>query len=178
MKNLLLLLVFLLSFSISAQHNPGKTQNQFSVSFLLPGLEYETVLSDKTTIDFRVGTGFTFAMGKSIGTQFGIYPNFHTQYRYYYNFEKRADKGKNTSNNSGNYFALNGGLYGGKPLIGEIEYNMNYGAEIGPVWGIQRVYKSGFKLDLHLGLGYSFNDLGNSGFSSLISFRLGWLLFN
>ena len=178
MKKLLLFSAFLLSFSILAQNKPGTTENQFSVSFLLPGVEYETSLSNKTTVDLRAGTGFTFAMGKSIGTEFGVYPNFHTQYRYYYNFKKRAEKGKNIHNNSGNYFALSGGLYGGKPLVGEIEYQMDYGAEVGPVWGLQRVYGSGFKLDLHLGLGYSFNDLGESGFSSLISFRLGWLIFD
>ena len=176
MKKFLLLSIIFTSVSASAQEQATVSENLFSVSFLLPGIEYETALSNKTTLDFRAGTGLAVSGGMYRETEFGIFLNFHTQYRYYYNFERRQEKGKNTRHNSANYFALNGGLYSGEPVIGGLETAADYSGEIGPVWGIQRVYNSGFKLDLHLGAGYVFNDLGNSGFSPIIGFRLGWLI--
>lgn len=174
-----ILLVFsLLAFSATAQESSNTAQNLFSVNFLLPGLEYETGLSNKTTLDLRLGSGFALNGGTGRETRFGIYPNFHAQYRFFYNFDRRFEKGKNTANNSANYIAFSTGIYSGKPIFGELEYNQDYMAEIGPVWGIQRVYRRGFKLDLHLGAGMGFNDAGDTFVSPLVSFRLGWLLAN
>ncbi|MBE7639679.1 hypothetical protein GUB10_04965 [Salegentibacter sp. BLCTC] len=69
-------------------------------------------------------------------------------------------------------------MQSGKPIIGNLEYNEAYFGAVGPVWGLQRYYNSGFKLDLNLGGGYSFNESGESYFSLLIGIRLGWLLSN
>ena len=100
------------------------------------------------------------------------------QYRYYYNLEKRLQKEKNIGNNSANYIALSGAVQIGKPIIGDLEYNEGYFGVIGPVWGLQRYYGSGFKLDLNLGAGYGFNESGSSFFSPIIGLRLGWRLSN
>lgn len=178
MKKLLLLTAFLISFSINAQERAATTTNLFSVSFLLPGVEYEAAVSPRSTVNLRLGTGFGYAGGMSRENEFGIYLNARGQYRHFYNFQRRLEKGKNISNNSGNYFGLHAALYNGKPIIGELESAADYSGLVGPVWGMQRVYNSGFKLNLFLGAGYGFNNMGNSGFSAIFGFSLGWAIFD
>jgi hypothetical protein len=179
MKKLLLLSLCLFSFLfINAQDQPTVEDGLLSVNFLLPGLEYETALFDETTLDFRVGAGFGLSGGSDRDTEYGIFLNAHTQYRYYYNFNKRLEKNKNIANNSANYIALNASVGLGEPIIGDLQVSPNLSGVIGPVWGLQRYYNSGFKLDLNLGAGYGFNDLGESFLSPIIGIRLGWLLSN
>ncbi|MGB7785718.1 MAG: hypothetical protein WBL27_06420 [Salinimicrobium sp.] len=178
MKKLLLLSFCFFTFQfINAQDKPSVEDGLFSVNILTPGLEYEYGLTNSTTLDLRAGSGFAYSKGMS-GEGFGVYPIFNVQYRHYYNLKKRLKKEKNISNNSGNYIALSGAVQGGKPIIGDLEYNEGYFGVIGPVWGLQRYYRSGFKLDLNLGGGYGFNESGDSDFSLIIGFRLGWRISN
>ncbi|MGM0932174.1 MAG: DUF3575 domain-containing protein [Bacteroidota bacterium] len=178
MKKPLLLSFCFLSFSfINAQDQASVEDGLLSINILTPGLEYEFGLTNSTTLDLRAGTGFAYRKN-SFDEGFGVYPIFNVQYRYYYNLEKRLEKGKNINNNSANYLALSGAVQAGKPIIGDLEFNEGYFGAIGPVWGLQRYYGSGFKLDLNLGAGYGFNESGESFFSPLIGFRLGWLISN
>ncbi|GAA4274312.1 hypothetical protein GCM10022258_36080 [Aquimarina gracilis] len=50
---------------------------------------------------------------------------------------------------------------------------MNYLRQIGPVWGFQRTYNSGFNLGLELGVGYAF-DSNDEFVAPIVNFRLGW----
>lgn len=177
-KILLFSFCFFSFLSITAQDQTLVEDGLFSVNILLPGLEYERGLSNESTLDLRAGTGFGLTGGSGRDTQYGIFLNAHTQYRYYYNFEKRLEKGKNIANNSANYLALNASFDFGDPIIGDYPYSLDYGGVLGPVWGLQRYYGSGFKLDLNLGAGYGFNESGGSFFSPIIGIRLGWLLSN
>lgn len=177
MKNLLPFFFLLTIFQINAQNSPEVSKNLFSINFLMPSLELETKLTYNSTLDLNLGTGFALMSGDSYGgTYFGFFPNFMAQYRHYYNFNRRLEKNKNISNNSGNYFAFHSAIYGGKSFIGNLDSNADYSIELGPVWGLQRVYGKSFKLDLNLGLGYSFNDIGESAFGPLIGFKLGWVI--
>jgi hypothetical protein len=160
----------------SSQDRASVEKGLLSVNILTPGLEYELGTSSNTTLDLRVGSGLAYRKGM-FEEGFGIYPTFNLQYRYYYNLNKRMEKGKNISNNSANYIALSGSIQSGKPIIGDLEFNEGYFGAVGPVWGLQRYYGAGFKLDLNLGAGYSFNESGGSFFSPIIGLRLGWLLF-
>ena len=109
-------------------------------------------------------------------TSYGVLPAFQSSYRYYYNLNKRLEKGKKVSENSGNYIAAIGTIQSGKPIVGDYTLNNDYSVLIGPAWGLQRVYNSGFKLNLNLGAGYGFNDVGGSYFSPFIAIHLGWLI--
>ena len=170
MKKFLLVLFLFPGFAISAQ----ETINQFSLNFLAPSAEYEVSISSRSTIDLNLGIGFTYQYSSSLGEAYGIYPGFEGQYRYYYNFEKRADKGKKVSENSANYIAGVASITSSNPIIGDLEYENEFGAFIGPAWGMQRIYNSGFKLNLNLGLGMGFNDVGDTFFRPLFGFQLGW----
>lgn len=178
MKKLILLSFVLFSFLATyAQDQPSVENGLLSVNFLTPGLEYEFGLTNFTTLGLRAGSGFAYRKS-SFGEGFGVYPIFNIDYRYYYNLEKRLDKGKNISNNSANYIALSGAVQSGKPIIGDLEYQEGYTGVIGPVWGLQRYYGRGFKLDLNLGAGYRFNESGSSYFSPIVGLRLGWRISN
>ena len=153
------------------------TQDQLSLNFLIPSAEYEWAISDHSTIDAMAGLGFGYHDGMYLDDpEFGVFPQFEAQYRYYYNFEKRADKGKKISENSANYIAAVVALGSGEPILGDMQLQHDLSGFIGPAWGLQRVYNSNFKLNLNLGAGYGFDDLGNSYFSPLIDIQLGFKL--
>lgn len=170
MKNFLFLIFLFSGITSTAQ----QTNSQFSLNFLAPSVEYEASISSRSTIDLNLGVGFTYQYSATFGEAYGVYPDLEGQYRYYYNFEKRADKGRKISENSANYIAGVASINSGNPIIGDLEYDNNYGAFVGPAWGLQRVYNSGFKLNLNLGLGMGFNDSGDTYFRPLFGFQLGW----
>lgn len=176
-KIIFLFLCSFIPFTLTAQNNQKVSKSIFSVNFLIPSVELETRISDKTTLDLFGGIGFGLAAGtQRDGTDVGFFPVFSTQYRYYYNLEKRAGKGKKVSENSGNYVAAVGEIMSGKPIFGDLKFENDYSALVGAVWGLQRYYNSGFKLDLNLGGGYGFNDLGVSYLTPVIGLKLGWLI--
>lgn len=167
--------IFLLStIFLSAQNSTMGVEKQlFKVNLLLtPGLEYEVGVSKNATLDFRLGTGLVYVRVNE-EEDYGIFLNFEGAYRYYYNFEKRTSKGKNTSRNSANYVALTTFFASDDPIIGDLEIDTDYIGQVGPVWGFQRTYNSGFNLGLELGLGYTFG--GSDSFVvPIFGFRLGW----
>jgi len=175
MKNYLVLFLTITFYCAFAQSN-SVNENLFKVNLLTPSLEYEVGTSKKTTLDFKIGTGLSVSGGSGRKTDWSFFPFAEVQYRYFYNFEKRLAKKKRTANNSGNYIALGSFIQSGKPIIGNSSYYENYIGAIGPVWGMQRSYKSGFSLNLYAGPGYSFSDKNNEGLVALINFSLGWVI--
>ena len=176
MKKVLLCVTVILFYSNSfAQETSPQTNSQFSANLLMPSLEYELSTGTNSTIDLLLGAGFAYRKtnGKS---DYAVFPSFQAQYRYYYNLNKRLEKGKKVSENSGNYITALAQFTSGKPILGGLTSKADYGIVIGPAWGLQRVYNSGFKLNLNLGAGYAFNDIGDSYFTPLIGLQLGWLI--
>ncbi|MCG9970173.1 hypothetical protein [Christiangramia crocea] len=171
--SLSVILIFFLSFTSISQNI--STNSQFSLNLLAPSVEYELSISDRSTIDMDLGVGFAYHKSNYTGEAYGFYPGFEGQYRYYYNFGKRSDKGNKTSENSANYFAATASITGGDPIIGDLRYASDYGVLVGPVWGLQRVYYSGFKLNFNLGLGLGFNET-QTYFTPLFGLQLGWLV--
>ena len=86
------------------------------------------------------------------------------------------EKGKKVSENSGNYITALAEITSGTPILGGLTSKADYAVVVGPAWGLQRVYNSGFKLNLNLGVGYGFDDLGGSYITPLVGIQLGWLL--
>lgn len=171
MKKVLLCLSLFIGLTLNAQ----ETSNQFSLNFLMPSVEYETAISENSTIDLNLGFGFGYHDASYLDeAEYGIYPDFQAQYRYYYNLKKRMQKDKKISENSGNYIALSANVSSGEPIIGDMRLNKDYSGFVGPVWGFQRVYKSNFKLNLNLGLGMGFNDREDPYLATHIGLQLGF----
>ncbi|PCI03600.1 MAG: hypothetical protein COB81_03670 [Flavobacteriaceae bacterium] len=175
MKNYLVLLFALTFYTAFGQDN-FVNKKLYKINLLAPSIESELGLTNKTTLDFKLGTGLSINGGTGRETDWSFFPFAEVQYRYFYNLEKRAAKNKRTANNSGNYLALSTSIESGKSMIGNANYAEKYFAGIGPIWGMQRSYKSGFSLNLSGGLGLGFSDLSSAEFMTTINFSLGWVI--
>jgi len=141
----------------------------------MPSIEWEMAINEKSTIDLNLGTAIGYSKSGS-NSDFGFFPVLQSQIRHFYNLQKRLEKGKNSARNSGNYLAALVEIRSGNSIIGDLDLVDDYAVFAGPVWGLQRVYNSGFKLNLNLGAGYGINNLGDSFFSPVLGIQLGWLL--
>ncbi|TRO65660.1 hypothetical protein [Christiangramia sabulilitoris] len=171
----LILLIFIFNRLVTFGQDVS-TNSQFSLNLLAPSAEYEIAIAERSTVNLDLGVGFAYHRSSYSGEAFGVFPGFEVQYRQYYNFTQRADKGRKISENSANYIAGIASITGGKPIIGDLEYSNDYGVFIGPAWGLQRVYYSGFKLNLNLGLGLGFNEAEEIYFTPLFGLQLGWVI--
>ncbi|PXY41883.1 hypothetical protein DMB65_04785 [Flavobacterium cheongpyeongense] len=168
----------ILSFtSLNAQKTSNTLENnQFKVNIISPGLTYEKRLTESTTLstDLNLSTGFAY--DSNSGTKILATPYIRPQYRYYYNFEKRNSKSRNTKNNSANFIALSGSYYF-KPINNSDYVSVYDGLTLGTVWGLQRTYKSGINISLITGTGYNFGtNERTASFVPVINFTLGWVI--
>ncbi|WP_298487844.1 hypothetical protein [uncultured Maribacter sp.] len=157
-----------------AQSSKNVEDNQFKINFLAPALNYEVGIQKNSTLSFELGTGFAIRGGSEVGTDFGFYPYLDGQYNYYYNLNRRIAKGKNIALNTGNYVAIKTSYYSGNSILGDLDGNNYFFA--GPIYGLQRTYKSGFNFELAGGVGYYKNDV-DGGVSIEIDLSIGWVLF-
>lgn len=174
MKRTIFLFAVFLATTLQAQDLP-ETSSQLSVNFMVPSLEWEKKTGTTSTLVLNLGTAFVYRKS-TYSSGYAVFPTLQAQYRKYYNFNKRLEKGKKISENSGNYITALVDITSGNPILGDLESMADYSVFLGPAWGLQRIYHSGFKLNLNLGIGYGFNDLGDSYFAPMVGLQLGWLL--
>lgn len=167
---------------LKAQRTDGeKNVNSVTkITFLEPGLAQEIAIGNSTTIMLRAGLTATLAVDEYDDEITGLLPRIFgsSSLRTYYNFKKRNEQEKNTTNNSANYVGLLA-LYSTKPLTKRTDYDLDLNNPIlnlGIVWGMQRNYPSGFSLDLNIGPGYARAGNVISNFAVVGEFTLGWRL--
>lgn len=155
------------------------SKNQFKINFLLsPGFVYEHGFSAKNTLysEASLLIGYRSNSVYDESTWYFI-PRITEQFRHYYNLEKRAQKGKRTANNSGNFLALHAN-YDFQSISTNKWFNEYVPAfSAGPVWGLQRTYKGKFNIDLNIGGGI-FIDKCKTEFTPIANFSLGWVIGN
>ncbi len=178
--------------------NLGDGQNRTSVN---PAVSQELVPLTKLQLGFHgVGISFQRRMGRKwtidLATGFGGgYSTSYNDFKYllrvskpvvyislnprlYYNLEKRAAKGKNTSMNAGNYFGFKVN-YTTRNIIGEAEvwdvvlFNLH--------WGMQRSISKRWSVNGHVGVGYAmdavdFSHIYNSFFYPALDLRFSYRL--
>lgn len=158
----------------NAQEKPAVEKSQFKINALLPGFVYEHGLSDKNTLYSELSLGFGYT-SNSFGNTWTFYPYINEQFRHYYNLEKRAEKGKVTSRNSGGFVAMTA-FYNFKSISTNDNFlPQNASITVAPVWGFQRTYKGNFNIDLNMGVGYNF-DKNDSELVPVLNFTLGWVI--
>lgn len=168
--------IFLLISALSLSQTPKNVEaNQFSINLLLPGVVFEHGISENTTLAAEATVGFALRGCSGCETDFGIYPIGRFQYRYYYNFDRRLQKGKRISGNTGNYIAPIFAVQGGKAVIGDLDFTSDFFAGLGAVYGIQRTAPKGFQFRLEGGPGYVFDEF-DDGFGFFIAVKLGWVI--
>lgn len=107
--------LLLVSF-MNAQSIRNVEDNQLALNFLLPGVVYEAGISENATLATELTVGFAYRESTFFEDGFGIYPIGRFQYRYYYNFQRRLEKGKRIAGNTGNYLAPTIAVQSGKAI--------------------------------------------------------------
>ena len=91
-------------------------------------------------------------------TGFALYPTIVVTPKYYYNFNRRIEKGRNIRNNSANYLALG---FSYTPnwfvLSNEKSIAVSNFITIVPLYGIRRNFAENFNYEAKFGLGYGKN---------------------
>jgi hypothetical protein len=162
--------LFICSFTTQAQTDtiaktPGTVEALFTVQAGLVGgyANYEEPLGKQWALRGEVGLDLFYyeayiyngtSLAKDKGTFFA--PQVTLEPRWYYNIEKRAQKGRHTENNSANYFSLAIKFYPDLFKIGGPDYvNVPDQLSFIPKWGIRRaIAKSNFNYELAFGVGY------------------------
>ncbi|MCB0373893.1 MAG: hypothetical protein KDD31_12850 [Muricauda sp.] len=173
-------MAFLFSFFTYAQFQErGKIfdlvhleRHQFKFDLLSPGLSYELGLFRNQSVSTSLGLATaTYEEGYA----FGLTTN--NRYRYYHNFQRRIDKGKNVSGNSGDYIAAAQAVFFSQLRIstnidGPKDFNLGF---YGMVYGIQRTFENGFNFNAEVGAGLYKGDGVPDGYGPLVTFTFGWV---
>ena len=176
MKTITSFLLFLsVSNIIMAQSGKNVENHQLTLNVLLPGIIYEQGLSQNSTLVAEATIGFAYRESDFLESGLGIYPIGKLQYRYYYNFDRRLEMGKNISGNTGNYIAPTVAIQGGKAVIGDLDYVSDYFGGIGAVYGLQRTGQKGLQFRFEVGPGYFFDQF-ESNFGIFLALKLGWVV--
>lgn len=149
-------------------------KNQFKLNLFVPGFVYEHGFDAKNTLysEARLGVGFS---ANSNSSNFAIFPNINEQFRHYYNLEKRANKGKRTARNSGNFLALNAN-YNFESISTNVDYREAVPSfTVAALWGLQRTYKGRFNLEFNAGPGVNFDEY-DTEFVPVVNFSIGWVI--
>ncbi len=177
MKSTFTLLLGIISLWAYSQSTKNVENSQTTLNFLLPGLVYEQGIAPNATIAGEVTIGFAVIDCSNCESSFGIYPIGKLQYRYYYNLDRRSDRGKRITGNSGNYVAPMVALQGGDAIIGDLDFASNFFLGAGAVYGIQRTAPSGFQFRLEAGPAYFFDEFSD-GLGLFLAAKLGWVIGN
>lgn len=116
----------------------------------------ETALGKQIALRSELNVGFAWLAGNAYSgsSEWGFIPVIILEPRYYYNLQKRYDKGKHTHNNSGNYLSLNLGYQPGL-IIGTENLDIHPSLHIIPTFGFRRSIGQHFNFSSAIGLGYS-----------------------
>lgn len=177
-KTILVIALLFCTLSIKAQQAGPKVKRSLLSAYILPlKIAYEQGIGDKYTTEISAGlTGFTEIRENNVA--FVVAPVIRGDFKYFYNLEKRWEKGKNVDLNSGNFWGF-ATRYTFQPIGDKNNYREIEGGAlfIAPMWGIQRNYPSHLSIGLNLGYGVAI--AGNTvTFDPLIHFRLGFILFS
>jgi hypothetical protein len=98
--------------------------------------------------------------------------------RYFYNRERRKEKGKKILNNSGNYLGLEiQRVPDWFTSTSNDNVSIRTSTAIVPKIGMKRAIGNFMTFELAGGLGYEFTDQGSDGIAVVLDLRLGFLLF-
>ena len=150
--------VFSGMFTANAQDVQGVEKSMFNIQAGATGVwvSHEGRLGNEFALRTEIGIDlWTFTSSNDNDYNYML-PSITLEPRWYYNIEKRAEKGKYTANNSANFLTvsveyLSGGLGIGKDNGLDLPEILT----VIPKWGIRRaISKSNFNYELGAGLGY------------------------
>ena len=147
--------------------------------FLGMDIYNEMPIADK--IALRSGVGFLGGIwGGTLHdkTGFALYPVLNVEPKYYYNIDSRAEKGKNTKNNSGNYISLATSFVPNWFTISNAESRREIKRAnklfFIPTFGIRRNFAENFNYEFKVGYGYGISFGEGKTASGMTTWDLGF----
>lgn len=163
-SKIFLCICILVSTNCFCQNNESADVTDITkATFFNPGISYEKRIGKLQSLYAQIfmNTSIAISFSEALGNTSSIYfdPAVSFQYRYYYNFKARGDKGRRTEMNSLNYIA--GAL---ETTFSQESISSSYLTEkdrraikvFGIVGGFQRNYPKRFSLDINFGPGYRY----------------------
>ncbi len=154
---ILLLITVLIAHLVKAQDNDSTVEKGLAsihVGLLGTWITYEKAIGEHITLNgqFSVEGGF---FGSSNNFNYIFIPSFTLEPRWYYNFNKRMNKGKKTINNAANYIALEFSYIPDWFTINNVDnivvvYPHFY---VIPKWGLRRIIGERFSFEFAAGYG-------------------------
>ena len=102
-----------------------------------------------------------------------VHPFVHVSSRFYYNMDRRSQKGRKTDCNSADFFAISI-EHAFQPII-SVRSNGCGLTSIVPHWGLRRVFGDKFLLEFALGVNFNRNTRGVVDYDPSINLRLGYV---
>lgn len=157
MKKIILFLILGINIHSKAQE-ASVEKSIFSVQTGFAGLwlNNELKLSNSIALKSEIGIEYDFAVGDHYDEAgFILQPVITVEPKFYFNLKKRNSKGRNISNNSGNYLSLKTSYHPDWFVI-NLDDNITKNADLSiiPTWGIKRMMGDHFTYEAGAGLGY------------------------
>ncbi|WP_276485974.1 hypothetical protein [Paraflavitalea pollutisoli] len=162
----IVLVVSLIGWSVGCLAQQPKTpdvETVTKVTILNPGIGYEHPIGHHQTLYLQGMFSISGSLGYSgnLGwlSELYIHPALSLEYRYYFGWKRRLERGKRVALNSANYLA---GFF--RTDFPERYYWNNAGSldrfrkaihALGVTAGMQRNYRGRFSLDLNIGFGHT-----------------------
>lgn len=163
------------SFFTKAQTTKNVEPVLFRINALYPGVSYELGAGRNSTFNFEVSV--TPIAQTDNGGEFDwvLFPSLGAEFRYFTNMNRRVQKGKNISGNSGNYVSFLNQAFITAPILGNIEYDGPVAYLGAIVYGLQRTYEKGFYFGFAAGPAFFTGDNDPSG-TLYLDARIGWVI--
>lgn len=114
----------------------------------------ETKLLKKITLRSELGFGFGWS-GYGNATEWAAIPVIAIEPRFYYNLQKRMEKGRRTNGNSGNFVSLHLGYVPDFKITSHENVIVHPAVTILPMWGLKRNIGKYFNFETAYGIGYN-----------------------
>jgi len=138
-------------------------------------IDYEKPISNQLTISTQLGMEGGF-FGGGGDFNYVLTPTISVEPRFYYNFNKRARKGKKTINNSANYIKLDAAYAPGLFTFSNENVEVNTQLNLIPMWGLRRAIGKRLNFEFAVGYGIAFIDQGTIGQFGL-DLRVGYFFY-
>ncbi len=161
----------------SSKYSPELSGEIHKISILPLGYSYERKIADEFTFDAGVDFSFDLYYAETDDLDQNalvINPTVHLEPRYYYNLERRYQRGRNVSFNAASYI----GVYSELRMNPLIEENNGFWPvydrfKIGPAWGIQRNLGRRGYMNFNLAYGLVVDQTGHARYDGFGRLTLG-----
>jgi hypothetical protein len=180
MKKIITTTILLIGLLLSAQQKAGVERSLTGIQIGILGLDIynearltdELVLRSQFSLNPSIWGGDLYSK-----TGFALTPSISLAPKYYYNIKKRQQEGKNTANNSANYFSLKIEYFPNWFVISNTkDLSVNDAIYFTPNYGFRRNFATNFNYEFRAGIGFGKIFKGNYGVQARpeLSFKVGY----